>query len=142
MDEKAKRFMRGESKNARAEELLALLKAEREINRIETTDVPNTLKKHPLLPAIRATSRNVDSSHSDISSFHKIKSRFLREGLSWEGPHGNDKNEYKNVGSFMKQKEYQCHPYENTSKNLPPLKTRRHSQAIVRPRCPEPQDTL
>ena len=142
MDEttKTRTFMRGEVKNARAEELLALLKAEREIS--ESTEIPNTLIKPPVLPAIRQTSRNEESPCCE-SPVMKIKSRFLWK--DWEDTYENriENSERRNSESLgIKQKEYWGTPYENTAKNLPPLKARRkYSQNVVRPGCPEPPMT-
>ena len=136
MDEttKTRTFMRGEVKNARAEELLALLKAEREIS--ESTEIPNTLIKPPVLPAIRQTSGNEQSPCCEFP-VTKIRSRFLWK--DWEETDGN-RIENRNSES-LKQKGYWGTPYENTAKNLPPLKARRYSQNIVRPGCPEPPMT-
>lgn len=145
---KSRAFMRGEVKNARAEELLALLKAEREINDIESTEIPDTLKKRPLLPAIRRTStdeNSLDSLYCEAGNFPvaKINSRFLWKDLDWEEKQGNNYvNERRNSESFIKQKEYYANPFENTARNLPPLKARRRcSQNVVRPSCPEPPMT-
>ena len=139
--------MRGEVKNARAEELLALLKAEREINDIESTEIPNTLKKRPLLPAIRRTStdeNSLDSLYCETGNFPvtKINPRFLWKDFNWEEKQGNNVNERRNSEPFIKQKEYCANPFENTARNLPPLKaTRRCSHSVVRPSCPEPPMT-
>jgi hypothetical protein len=140
---KTRTFMRGDVKNARAEELLALLKAEREMN--DSTEIPNTLKKRPLLPAIRQTSR--DESCFETANFPvtKLNSRFLWKDLDWEETLGNEieNSERRHSDSFIKQNwENPYGPYENTAKNLPPLKARRrYSQNVVRPGCPEPPMT-
>ena len=133
--------MRGEIKNARAEELLALLKAEREISDIDSTEIPNTLKKRPLLPAIRQTLRDESSLCCETTNFpvSKTKSRFLWKDVDWEETCGNERSYSE---AIIKQTEYWGNPYENTAKNLPPLKTRkRYSQNVVRPGCPEPPMT-
>ena len=145
---KSRTFMRGEVKNARAEELLALLKAEREtIDDIEATEIPSTLKKRPLLPAIRRTSTDENSLYCETGNFPvtKIKSRFLWKDLDWEEKKGNrieNVNEPMNREYFRKQKEHWANPYENTARHLPPLKPKRKcSQNVVRPSCPEPPMT-
>lgn len=143
---KNRTFMRGKVKNARAEELLALLKAEREISDIEKTEIPNALMKRPLLPAIRQTSSDEISMCSEAANFPvtKLKSRFLWKDVDWEekdeGKTWNSEKRRRGSESFIQQKEYWG--YENTTKNLPPLKTRRRcSQGVVRPSCPEPPMT-
>jgi hypothetical protein len=143
MDESSgrRRFMRGEVKtDARAEELLALLKAEREVS--ESTEIPNMLIKPPLLPAIRQTSRHEESLCCEFP-VTRMESRFLWK--DWEETDGFkiENSTRRNSESFvMKQREYWGNPFENTAKNLPPLKARRrHSQHVVRPGCPVPPMT-
>ena len=143
---KVRTFMRGETKNAKAEELLAILKAERELSEIESTEIPNTLKKQPLLPAIRQASMNENSLCYETAAFPvtAMNSRFLWKDLDWnEKDNDNLENKKRrNSESLITQTEQWSNPYENKSRNLPPLKTgRRYSQGVVRPGCPEPPVT-
>lgn len=164
MDEmRARTFMRGEVKNAKAEELLALIKAEREVKDIEENEVPNTLRKRPLLPAIKAReeSRNGYLRRGDLvpettlASFAhnihiKTDSRFIWRDSDLD----EDMNSRLQIRKSTRSKEFLATSRELSlndnhgmqieipPKNLPPLRTKRlGSDEFERPTCPEPRLT-
>lgn len=117
---KTKIFMRGEVKNARAEELLALLKEERERKNIEDSDVPYTLKKQPLLPAIQ----NKIYDKVDDFPIEDTTSQLLWKDLNWENTHRLNDLELSN-GKQNFAKNYSINSTDQQGKDLPPLKIRK-----------------
>ena len=141
-------YMRGETKNARAEELLAVIKAEREVEEIEKRQVPNRIKKCPVLPAIRAVQEtgyerpgyfNTRDMVSQNIALHN-KSRFIWRNMDETKDESRKRMTNDSVTrtarDYIMNETYEEVPH----KNLPPLKTTKHysMEELERPSCPEP----
>lgn len=153
-DIKPRAYMRGEVKNAKAEELLAFIKAEREVEEIEKNVVPSTLKKRPLLPAIKAEEESENTGLDSrlhgrlipetLASFiHNIpvknKSKFVWRD-HWDL--AEDANNSRQIRNRRRSSESLLLNNNSSTdiapKNLPPLRTRLSNE---RPCCPEPPMT-
>lgn len=153
---KTRVYMRGEVKNAKAEELLAFIKAEREVEEIEKNEVPSTLKKRPLLPAINTEEESENTGLDSrlhgrlipqtLASFiHNIpvksKSKFVwRDHCDLAedaiNSHQIRNNRRRSSGSLSLTNNNSS--IEIAPKNLPPLRARLSNE---RPCCPEPPMT-